>query len=163
MKKQIILTIILATLTMNAVAQDADNTSRDNNTMSNISKAWKNPEFPGGKIGLMKFLSKNVSYPKEAASYGVEGSVIMTFVVNEDGTLSDISAHDCTIDRFNTTKFSQETEEKQKQLKEQFAFMFAKEGARVIRKMPKWKPGRLNGEATKIKMNQRITFTIPDK
>ena len=87
----------------------------------------------------------------------------MTFFVEKDGSLSEISAHDCKIDRFNTTKFSQETESKQKELKKQFALLFAKEGARVIRKMPKWAPGKVNGEAVRVKMNQRISFIDPNK
>lgn len=163
MNKQIILTIILATLTINAVAQSVDSIYIMDKTMLSITGKRTNPEFPGGKKGLMKFLSKNVTYPKEAASYDVEGSVIMVFIINEDGTLSEISAHECKIDRFNTTKFSQETEQKQKQLKEHFALLFAKEGARVIRKMPKWKPGMLNGKATRVKISQPISFSMPSK
>ena len=87
----------------------------------------------------------------------------MTFVVGVDGSLSNISAHDCKIERFNTTKFSQETESRQKELKKQFAVLFAKEGARVIRKMPKWTPGTLNGKAVRIKFDLRISFIDPNK
>ena len=87
----------------------------------------------------------------------------MTFFVEKDGSLSEISAHDCKIDRFNTTKFSQETESKQKELKEQFALLFAKEGARVIRKMPKWTPGKVDGKNVRTKINQPLTFTDPNK
>ena len=86
----------------------------------------------------------------------------MTFVVGVDGSLSNISAHDCKIERFNTTKFSQETESRQKELKKQFALLFAKEGARVIRKMPKWTPGTLNGKAVRIKFDLRISFIDPN-
>ena len=86
-----------------------------------------------------------------------------TFFVNEDGSLSDISARDCKINRFNTTRFSQETESKQKELKEQFAKLFAKEGYRVIKKMPKWTPGKLNGKITRMKYNVRISFVNPYK
>lgn len=119
--------------------------------------------FPGGQKALMKFLSKNVIYPDVAKDYGVEGSVVMSFFIDKDGTLTDISAHDCKIERFNTTKFGEETDARQKELKEQFALMFAKEGARVIRKMPKWKPGRLNGNTVRVKINQPITFSMPGK
>ena len=83
MNKQIILTIILATLTINAVAQSVDSIHILDNTILSINGKLTNPEFPGGKKGLMKFLSKNVTYPKEAASYDVEGSVIMVFIINE--------------------------------------------------------------------------------
>ena len=50
-----------------------------------------------------------------------------------------------------------------KELKEQFALLFAKEGARVIRKMPKWAPGKVDGESVRTKINQRITFIDPNK
>ena len=143
--KRVFLSIMLAALTMGAVAQK---------TIAS---------FPGGQQALTRFLDKNLQYPDAASDYGVEGSVIMTFLVEKDGSLSDISAHDCKIDRFNTTKFSQETASKQKELKEQFALLFAKEGARVIRKMPKWAPGKVNGESVRTKINQRITFMDPNK
>ena len=122
-----------------------------------------NPEFKGGQKALTIFLTKNLRYPDTAADYGVEGSVVMTFVVGVDGSLSNISAHDCKIERFNTTKFSQETESRQKELKKQFALLFAKEGARVIRKMPKWTPGTLNGKAVRVKFDLRISFIDPNK
>jgi protein TonB len=91
-----------------------------------VSADKTNPEFKGGQKALKKFLSKNLEYPEVAANYSVEGSVIMTFVVGVDGSLSNISAHDCKIERFNTTKFSQEAESRQKELKKQFALLFAK-------------------------------------
>ena len=122
-----------------------------------------NPQFPGGEKALQKFLKKNLTYPEAASAYGVEGSVVMTFIVDEDGLLKDIAAHDCKIDRFNTTRFSQETESRQKELKEQFALMFAKEGARCIRKMPKWSPATIDGKKVRVKNNLRITFVDPNK
>ena len=86
----------------------------------------------------------------------------MHFIVDTDGSVKDITASDCTIDRFKTTRFSQETEARQTQLKEQFALLFAKEGARVIRKMPKWKPAMLNGEKVKARYNLTIRFLDPN-
>jgi protein TonB len=165
--KRTILLIMLAVLTMGVAAQSADSTRTDNDNSemkSLVGELLKqSPQFPGGKAELMKFLSKNVKYPELAAAYGVEGRVVMTFFVEKDGKISDISAHDCTIQRFNTTKFGQETEARQKELKEQFALLFAKEGARVIRKMPKWEPGRHNDERVRVKYNLPIQFLDPNK
>ena len=160
--KRTILSIILAALTMGAVAQNTISIKK-NDSVTIISSHKMIASFSGGQKALTKFLEKNIQYPDAAADYGVEGSVIMTFFVEKDGSLSEISAHDCKIDRFNTTKFSQETASKQKELKEQFALLFAKEGARVIRKMPKWIPGKVNGESIRTKINQRITFIDPNK
>ena len=164
--KRTILSIMLAALTMGAVAQSSDSIRVKNNTIgTNIyyGEYENSPQFPGGKKALMQFLDKNVQYPDAAHDYAVEGQVIMTFFVNEDGSLSDISARDCKINRFNTTKFSQETESKQKELKEQFAKLFAKEAYRVIKKMPKWVPGKQNGKISRLRYNIRIDFINPYK
>ena len=157
---------MLAALTMGAIAQSADSIRGKNDaTVTNIfyDEYENSPQFPGGKKALMQFLEKNIQYPDAAQDYDVEGQVIMTFFVNEDGSLSDISARDCRINRFNTTRFSQETESKQKELKEQFAKLFAKEGYRVVKKMPKWTPGKRNGIITRMKYNVRISFVNPYK
>ena len=165
--KRTILSVMLAALTMGATAQSADSvrvkndTTGTKKTVGEIAKTL--PQFPGGQKALKQFFEKNVQYPDAAQDYDVEGQVIMTFFVNEDGSLSDISAHDCKINRFNTTRFSQETESKQKELKEQFAKLFAKEGYRVIKKMPKWTPGKFNGKITRMKYNLPINFVNPYK
>ena len=165
--KRTILSVMFAALTMGAVAQSTDSISIKNDTtgtkkiFSEIAKT--SPQFPGGEKALKHFFDKNVQYPDAAQDYDVEGQVIMTFFVNEDGSLSDISAHDCKINRFNTTRFSQETESKQKELKEQFAKLFAKEAYRVIKKMPKWTPGKLNGKIMRTKYNLPINFVDPNK
>ena len=160
--KRAFIFIILAALTMGATAQNTISIEK-NDSATIISSHKIIASFPGGQQALTKFLNKNLQYPDAAGDYGVEGSVVMTFFVEKDGSLSEISANDCKIDRFNTTKFSQETESKQQELKKQFALLFAKEGARVIRKMPKWMPGKVNGKSVRTKINQRITFSDPNK
>lgn len=164
MKKNIIITALLATLTMGAAAQGADSKSENVcQSDSTLTQGVIMPSFPGGKEELMKYLSKNTKYPTLAEQYNVEGRVIIHFFVNADGSVKDITASDCTIDRFNTTKFSQETDVRQKQLKKKFALLFAKEGARVVRKMPKWTPGFINGKKAGMKYNLSIRFTDPNK
>jgi protein TonB len=160
--KRAFISIILAALTMGATAQNTISIEK-NDSATTISSHKIIASFPGGQKALTKFLDKNLQYPDAAGDYGVEGSVVMTFFVEKDGTLSEISANDCKIERFNTTKFSQETESKQKELKKQFALLFAKEGVRVIRKMPKWTPGKINGESVRTIITQRITFIDPNK
>ena len=159
--RRLFLTISLTTIALGMLAQDI--TVMHTDSTVTVPADRTNPEFKGGQKALTIFLTKNLRYPDTAADYGVEGSVVMTFVVGVDGSLSNISAHDCKIERFNTTKFSQETESRQKELKKQFALLFAKEGARVIRKMPKWTPGTLNGKAVRIKFDLRISFIDPNK
>jgi protein TonB len=161
--KKSTLSILLLALTMGAVAQNADSTPTGNNTEKKVSENRVLPQFPGGKEALAEYLQKKLRYPQSADAYGVEGRVVIKFTVKEDGSLSDIEAHDCKIERFNTTKFSQETESRQKALRQEFALQFAKEGARVVRKMPKWIPGTIDGKAVSTIMHLPIRFFEPNK
>lgn len=171
--KRTIFSIVFAALTMGAAAQCADSAcakcdsacAKCDSTKSEVycDKLDQQPRFPGGEKALLEYFSKNLRYPELAEKYGVEGNVIMSFIVDTDGKISGISASDCTIERFNTTKFSLETEAKQKELKEQFALLFAKEGARVVRSMPNWEPGMLNGKKVRVRYHLPIRFSIPNK
>ena len=171
--KKTLFTMLLATITLGAAAQRADGglTENGGQCKSDTTETKSNNEpatsvlaqFPGGQEALMKFLKKKMKYPELAEQYGVEGSIVMHFTVDTDGSIKDISATDCKTDRFNTTKFSQETDARQKELKKQFALLFAKEGARVVRKMPKWIPASVNSIPVSVKYNLTIHFTDPNK
>ena len=128
-------------------------------------KKFPRTEFcPSSLVGKRLWLNtskRNYGIPNQRTL--VEGRVVIKFTVKEDGSLSDIEAHDCKIERFNTTKFSQETESRQKALRQEFALQFAKEGARVVRKMPKWIPGTIDGKAVSTIMHLPIRFLEPNK
>ena len=160
--KKALLSILFTVFAMSSVAQCVDTTHVANDSTTESSRVYnivdQLPQFPGGQKALMKFLSKNVKYPEFAEKYGVEGRAIMFFVVEKDGSISGIKVGSCKILNFNTTKFSQETEGRQKELKEQFALLFGKEAARVIRKMPQWIPGRHKGELVRVKYTLPITW-----
>ena len=104
--KKSTLSILLLALTMGAVAQNADSTPTGNNTEKKVSENRVLPQFPGGPQAWAEYLQKKLWYPQSADAYGVEGRVVIKFTVKEDGSLSDIEAHDCKIERFNTTTFS---------------------------------------------------------
>lgn len=89
------------------------------------------PEFPGGIVEFMKWLQKNLKYPKDAQSRKVEGTVVVSFIINTDGSITD-------------TKVDKGVEDS-----------LDYEAMRVIRKMPKWKPGQENGKPC------RTMFAIP--
>ena len=94
------------------------------------------PQFPGGPAALMEFLSKNVKYPQEAYKNGIQGRVIVTFVVNKDGSISDakvVKSVDPQLDE---------------------------EALRVVHSMPNWIPGRQNGEPVNVKYTVPITFKL---
>ncbi len=94
------------------------------------------PEYPGGFEALRSFLGKNLRYPRSAASAGVSGRVYISFVVNTDGSLTDV------------------------QLLKGIGFGCDEEARRVVSQMPRWKPGRQSGQAVRVRYNLPITFTL---
>lgn len=96
----------------------------------------ENPEFPGGMKECMKFLSNNIKYPQISQENGVQGRVIVQFVVNADGTIVDpvvVRGVDPYLD---------------------------KEALRVIKLMPKWKPGKQRGKAVRVRYTQPVLFRL---
>ena len=95
------------------------------------------PEFPGGQQALFKYLSENVKYPVIAQENGIQGRVICQFVVNKDGSIVDVevvrSGGDPSLD---------------------------KEAVRVIKSMPKWKPGKQRGKAVRVKYTVPVNFKL---
>lgn len=94
------------------------------------------PSFPGGMGECMKWLAENVNYPSDAKEKGVEGKVILQFVVNKDGSISDIE-----IVKSVTTELD-------------------KEAIRTVEAMPKWVPGKQDGKAVNVKFTLPITFKL---
>ena len=94
------------------------------------------PEFPGGMGECMKFLGKNIKYPTISQENGVQGRVIVQFVVNRDGSIVDpvvVRGVDPYLD---------------------------KEALRVISTMPKWKPGKQRGKAVRVKYTVPVMFRL---
>ncbi len=94
------------------------------------------PQFPGGDAALFEYLSTHIKYPAIAEENGVQGRVIVTFVVERDGSITDVKvvkAVDPSLDR---------------------------EAARVVAGMPKWIPGKQNGAAVRVKYTVPVTFRL---
>jgi protein TonB len=96
------------------------------------------PEFPGGIAELMKYLQKNMRYPKVCKEQGLQGRVIVQFVVNTDSTISDVNV----IKPVNPH--------------------FDKEALRVVKAMPKWKPGTQRGKPVRVRCTLPVTFRLPE-
>ena len=97
------------------------------------------PQFPGGAPKLMEYLSQNIRYPKDAMEANKQGRVIVTFVVEKDGSISDakvVKSVDPSLDE---------------------------EALRVINTMPDWTPGKQNGEPVNTKYTVPITFRLQGK
>lgn len=94
------------------------------------------PSFPGGNAALMKYLSENIKYPVVAQENGVQGRVVVSFVVERDGSITDVKvvrSVDPSLDR---------------------------EATRVVKSMPKWIPGKQNGSAVRVKYNVPVAFRL---
>jgi protein TonB len=94
------------------------------------------PDFPGGQTELMKYLQKNLRYPPAARENGIEGRVVLQFVVDEQGRISDI------------------------QTLRDIGGGCADEATRVVKSMPPWKPGKQNGNPVKVYFKLPVTFKL---
>ena len=93
-------------------------------------------EFPGGQAALMKWLSNNIRYPEQAQANDIQGRVIVKFVVEKDGSIGTATIAkgvDKDLDR---------------------------EALRVVKKMPKWQPGKNNGVAVRSYFTLPVTFKL---
>ena len=94
------------------------------------------PSFPGGDKALLEYLSNNIKYPVVAQENGVQGRVVVSFVVEKDGSITDVKvvrSVDPSLD---------------------------KEAARVVKSMPRWIPGKQNGSAVRVKYNVPVSFKL---
>ena len=96
------------------------------------------PEFPGGMAELMKYLQKNTRYPKVCKEQGLQGRVIVQFVVNTDSTISDVKVVKPVNPHFD------------------------QEALRVVKAMPKWKPGAQHGKPVRVRFTLPVTFRLPE-
>lgn len=94
------------------------------------------PLFPGGNAAMMKFLSDNIKYPVIAQENNIQGRVICNFVVERDGSITDVQVVrgvDPSLDR---------------------------EAVRVIQQMPRWKPGKQRGQAVRVRFTLPVVFRL---
>ena len=94
------------------------------------------PEFPGGDAEMMKFLSTNIKYPATALKDSIQGRVVATFIVEKDGNVSSPKILKHVSDDLDA------------------------EAVRVIKLMPKWKPGKQSGKEVRVKYTIPVTFRL---
>jgi periplasmic protein TonB len=94
------------------------------------------PGYPGGDEGRIKFLQDNIKYPEEAKELGVQGKVFVTFVVEVDGSITDV------------------------RVLRGIGAGCDEEAIRVVRSMPKWVPGKQRGVPVRVQFNLPIKFTL---
>lgn len=128
-------TVGFATNTSNSpTPATSDNGNATNNNL------WENPEvaarFPGGDAAMLKYINDNLRYPANAQENGIQGRVIINFLVETDGSLSEVKVvrgADPDLD---------------------------KEALRLVKKMPRWTPGKMNGKPVRTRNILPITFRI---
>ncbi|MAW21173.1 MAG: energy transducer TonB [Flavobacteriales bacterium] len=94
------------------------------------------PEFPGGDLGLMKYIQKNVKYPAIAKEYNITGKVYVSFIVDKTGSVTNVKVVrgvDKNLDA---------------------------EAVRVVKSLPKYKPGKQRGKAVRVMFTIPINFTL---
>lgn len=152
MKKIITLSALLVLLGSNLRAQNVINPTNekdgptilravgDDSTTSDNEKVYQvvgqQPNFPGGKEELFKYLAYNMIYPADAAKNKVEGRVLVTFVIEHDGSISNVNVVNSVYPSLD------------------------KEAIRVVSGMPKWIPGKANGKTVRVKYTIPITFRL---
>ena len=94
------------------------------------------PQYPGGQIAMLQYLMKNIKYPEQAMKEGIQGRVTVRFIVEKDGSISDVkpvlSVHP----------------------------LLNKEAVRVVKSMPKWTPGKQNGKPVRVRFNLPVMFKL---
>lgn len=122
------------------------------------------PQFPGGETELMGWLARNVKYPSEAIEYGVQGRIFVQFVVEKDGNISDIKIAKVSDGRaivVTAYKAKDDSpEELNKENEEKGLKALQDESIRVVKAMPKWKPGTNKGKPVRCYFNLPIMFRL---
>ena len=94
------------------------------------------PQFPGGQIAMLKYIMENIKYPEQAMKEGIQGRVAVRFIVEKDGSISNVKAVRSVHP------------------------LLDKEAVRVVESMPKWSPGKQNGKPVRVRFNVPVMFKL---
>ena len=133
MKKLILMLLMAGGCLMTANAQKTVVSQTNQKVFDTVEQM---PEYPGGMQAMIAFLQTNMKYPEDAAKQKVEGRVMVQFVVETDGSVSDVHV-----------------------AKQVFPSLDA-EAVRVVQAMPKWTPGKEKGNVVRVKYNLPIVFRM---
>lgn len=118
------------------------------------------PMFPGGDEVMMQYLARHINYPRTASNYGLQGQTVVKFLVETDGTISNVRvvANRITVD--NRLVYQRLAGDEKRRIREQVLEQFAEEAIRVVSGMPKWKPCIRHGIPMKVEYELPINFKI---
>ncbi len=136
----------------------------NNDTIYNVVK--ERAKFPGGDAEIFKFLSENMRYPKLCQEFGVQGRVIVRFVIEKDGSITHIEkvrGAGKTLSEVEVTSYKQEHPDSPEQLKagQDLGDLLFEEAKRVLELMPKWEPGKdEDGNPVRSIFSLPVTFRL---
>ena len=130
--KKMILMSLMAVFCLSTVSAQKTVVSKKNQKVFDVVEQM--PEFPGGMEALVKYMAENMKYPEDAKKQQVEGRVLVQFIVETDGSVSNTEV-----------------------LMRVFPSLDA-EAVRVISGMPKWIPGKQNGKVVRVKYTIPVSF-----
>ena len=133
MKKLILMSMMAVLCLMTANAQKTVVSQSKQNVYDVVDQM---PEFPGGMPAMIEFLQTNLNYPKDAKKQKVGGRVLVMFVVETDGSISNVRV-----------------------AKKVFPSLDA-EALRVVKAMPKWNPGKEKGKPVRVNFSLPIVFSL---
>ena len=140
MKKQIFLTMMASVLmlssSVNLMATTPENNPTEDKQERVCDVVEVMPQYPGGIPQMMKFIISNIKYPKDAIKKGMQGAVVVQFVVEPDGSVSNVHVVRSVFPSLDT------------------------EAVRMVKAMPKWSPGMQNGKPVRVRFNVPIRFSL---
>ena len=132
--KKLIMMSLMAFFCLTTISAQKTVVSKKNQKVYDVVE--KMPQYPGGMVALFEFLEKNLKYPADAQKQKVEGRVIVSFIVETDGSISDINI---------VRKVFPSLDE---------------EAVRLLGMMPRWSPGLQNGKPVRVKYAIPITYSL---
>ena len=141
MKKSMIIAIAAAVLTAgttvcHAQTSQSQQTEQKQEPVYEQDKVEQKAEFTGGMMKQIEFMMQNLKYPKEAEKDGASGTVRVHFIVEKDGSLTDVKVPESVHKALDA------------------------EGIRLVKAMPKWTPAKVKGKAVRSKMVLPVQFRL---
>ncbi len=134
--KRLILLSLMATFSLATVQAQKTVVSQKEQKPEVFMVVENMPEYPGGNEAMFAFFAKNMKYPADAQKNKVQGRVLVTFVVERDGTITDVQVAKPTFPSLDD------------------------EAMRLVKKMPKWKPGTQRGVPVRVKFTLPVVFKL---
>jgi protein TonB len=134
--KRLIVMSLMATCCLTTVLAQKTVVSQKDQKETPFNVVEDKPAFPGGMEAMIQFLSTNIQYPADAKKQKIDGRVLVNFVIEKDGSITDV-----------------------KVMKPGFPSLDA-EAVRVVKMMPKWKPGYQKGQAVRVLFALPISFNL---